>query len=382
MTISIKTVDSKQRWRDFLSLPTRIYPQDSDYCLDLLSETRNELSDKNPIYKQCTVQCFIAYKDQTPYARAACIINPKLNTKIQKQVGLLAYLEFMDNEEALNALLAHCDQYFSQYNCIETWAGIRFSLNYPVGIQTSGFENQHTFLMNKQPAYYADFLSKQGFQSEKQLHAYCVDLYDQYRIPEILIKDANSAKEKGYRVRLMKKSDIEPCLLHYNKRWQNNFAHTELSKEELQHLIRNMKLYLDTRFCFVVEKDQQICGYLFTFPDFNHTLKQWKGKTSVLKLLRFLYQYKLKGNVQGLKTAIIGVDEAHTGQKLSSLMNKALLEAAKHYKCQYIERSWILEDNHASIKQAQRMGGALYKTYSVFARKTANARRYEMDEAV
>lgn len=382
MAIKIEAIDSKHRWSDFLSIPSTIYQNDPEYCLDLLSETKNELSYKNPIAKQCSVQCFVAYKDGIPCARSACIINPAINKKMDKTIGLIGYLEFIEDSIVLSALLAHCEQYFLHQKCSEIWAGVRFSLNYPVGIQTSGFENQHTFLMNKQPDYYAEYLSRLGFQSEKQLNAYLVDLSEQYEIPKTLLNDAKATMDKGYCARLMKKSDIEPCLHHYNKRWQSNFAHTELSSEELHHLIRNMKLYLDTRFCFVVKKENQICGYLFTFPDFNQTLKQWQGKTSLSKLLRFLFQYKLKGNVRGLKTAIIGVDEAHTGQKLSSLMNKVLLEAARQNQCRYIERSWILEDNYASIKQAQRMGGERYKTYSIFSRSIANSNERNLDEAV
>jgi len=382
MDIEIQPVEHENGWSDFLSVPDAVYSRDWDYCLDLLSETRDELSHKNPIAQQCSLQCFVAYKNGNPCARVACIINPKINTKMDKPIGLIAYLEFIDDKRILDALLKRCDQYFSKHNCIEVWAGVRFSLNYPVGIQTRGFDKPHTFLMNKQPAYYADYLSELGFYSRKQLNAYCVRLSEHYEIPETVINDAKVAKDKGYHVRIMKKSDIEPCLHHYNKRWHNNFAHTELSKDELQHLIRNMKLYLDTRFCFVVETGNNICGYLFTFPDFNQTLKQWCGKPSPYQLLRFIFQYKVRRNVHGLKTAIIGVDVAHQGQKLSSLMNKSLLEAAMKNQCQYIERSWILEDNYASIKQAQRMGGTLYKTYSVFARAIANTDQRELDEAM
>ncbi|EAT10908.1 GNAT family N-acetyltransferase [Bermanella marisrubri] len=382
MEIIIEPVNNKQRWTDFLSIPNIIYREDADYCLEIKSETQTELSHKNPVATQCTVQSLVAYKNGNPCARCVCIINPSLNKKMGKSIGLIGYLEFVEDEAVLNSLLMNCEAYFSKKDCSEIWAGVRFSLNYPVGIQTSGFDKQHTFLMNKQPGYYAELLSKNGFHSEKQLNAYCVDLNEHYQVPPILVNDANSALDSGYRVRLMKKSDIEPCLHHYNERWQSNFAHTELSSKELHHLIRNMKLYLDTRFCFVVEKNNQLCGYLFTFPDFNQTLKQWQGRTSLIKLLGFLFEYKLKRKVHGLKTAIIGVDSEHTGKKLSSLMNKALLESAIKSRCRYIERSWILEDNYASIKQAQRMGGGLYKTYSLFSRPIANSNMQDLDEAV
>lgn len=360
-------VKNKKQWDDFYQLAQVVYAQDAVQTLDLRIQTEEELNpQKNPIAAICEFEAFVVYKNGHIAGRAVSIINPELNEKMGKNIGQVGYIEFINDQSVLNTLLNSCAHWLQAKQCEFIWTDTRFSLNYQVGIQTSGFDHKHTFLMLRQPEYYQGLIEAEGFHSIKSLNAYKVDLSDNYQIPEDIRVQAEHLRQQGFTVKNMRRKDVWPCLRHYNNHWNNNFAHIPFSEEELNHLNGSMGLFLDKRFCFIVEKNNQLAGYLFTFPDYNQALKDWKGKFSLSGLLKFIWRYKVTKQVTGLKTAIIGVDNQFSGRKLTSLLNYQLLNIALKNKCQYIERSWILEDNIASIKQAERIGGKLYKTYNIY----------------
>lgn len=371
--ISIVEVKTKQDWKSFYELPNYIYAGDEKHCIELIQAVKDDLDvRKNPVFEFCQHKAFIALKNQQCVGRIVAINNPIFNEKNAEQITQFAYLETINNLNVLQALLSAVETFATEHHATKIMGDIRFSLNYQAGIQLTGQEHPHTFLMPRQPEYYAELLKHAGYSIEKHLNAYVIDLKN-YSIPTDITERANALLQEGFSVRKMRQQDLWPCLLDYNERWSGNYAHTAFNEQELSHLQSNMKLFLDLNFCFVVEKSNTLCGYLFTFPDYNQSLIHWKGKFSLQKLLGFLINFKIKKKIKGLKTAIIGVRTDYNGKQLTALLNHALLTEALKYKCEYIERSWILEDNIASIKQASRIGGIHYKTYGIFIKKRVNS---------
>ena len=371
--INVIPVNSKKDWQYFYELPQYIYANDDQHCIELIQAVKDDLDvKKNPVFEFCQHRAFIAMQNNRCVGRIVAIHNQIFSEKKSENIVQFAYLETINDISVLQAMLTAVEQFAHEHKARKIMGDIRFSLNYQAGIQLDGQEHQHTFLMPRQPAYYAELLAKAGYVIEKNLNAYIIDLKN-YSIPQNIITRAETLLQEGFSVRKMNKENLWPCLLDYNERWSGNYAHTAFNEHELSHLQSNMKLFLDLNFCFVVEKDNSLCGYLFTFPDYNQSLIRWKGKLSLMKLLGFLVNFKIRKKIQGLKTAIIGVRNAYNGKQLTALLNYALLTEAVKYKCEYIERSWILEDNIASIKQASRIGGVHYKTYGIFARKIAQS---------
>mgnify|MGYP000054435031 CR=1 FL=1 len=382
-TYVAKPITEKKQWNDFYNLPKNIYKHDNKQALELKAQISEELNaDKNPIAKTCKFQAFIVYKGERVVARAVAIINKDLDSKMNKKIGQIGYLEFINDKDSLLNIIEICSTWFKQHQCDTIWTDTRFSLNYQVGIQIDGFDQRHSFLMPRQPEYYTELLTNLGFYSVKSMSAYNIDLKNNYQPPKEISDQAQALKNEGYVVRNMNRSDLWSCLLDYNTRWGDNFAHTPFSLKELAHLKSSMNIFLDTRFCFLVEKEGKLAGYLFTFPDYYHDIKDWRGKLNPINIASFIWKYKIKKNVTGLKTAIIGVTEPFIGKRLSSLLNDALLKQAINNKCQYIERSWILEDNIASIKQAQKMGAVKYKEFAIFEIKLSNIQSYKYKQAI
>lgn len=368
--IEIIPVESASDWQAFLALPRKVYANHPNHVHELRPMVQDELCpQKNPVYKFCEAQAFIARRDGEAVARAVAIFNRNLSERQTTRTGLIGYFEATDEPEAVEAIIERCAKWCAQFRVGQILANVNFSFNYQVGIMTEGYGQPHTFMMPHQPRYYKTLLERCGFQTAKELHAYRVEVGAPASMLacEALGSRARRLKSEGFSVRSMGKQDPERCLRDYNETWKDNYGHTALTPEELDHLHKSMALFLDRRFCLIAEHDGNLAGYLFAFPDFHTTMRGWQGELRARQQLQFFWRHKIARSVQGLKTAIIGVPEAFRGRQVSAILNHELLKRARRHGCAHIERSWILEDNVASIKQATRMGGQLYKSYSIFA---------------
>lgn len=369
--ISVVPVSNQNDWKAFFQLPRTIYLEDAVHVPELEAVIRDELNARtNPVHRFCQSQALIAKRANQIVARAVVINNPRLSERLKKSTGLIGYFECSDDVEAAAAMFQACEDWCAGRGATQLLGEIRFSLNYPVGVLTSGFDQPHTMLMPHHPPYYRTLFERTGFRTIKRLHAYKVDLVANRRpLPAVLAR-ARQLQEEGFRVRRMRKSDLRPCLLdsQYNQNWTGNFGHTAFSLEELNHVIRKMTRLIGLSFCFVAEKEGEIAGYLFSFMDINERIRGWGGRIGLRQLFDFVWAYKIRHAVTGLKAVIIGVPPAFRGRQISALLNSALIEEAVAHGFQYLECSWILEDNIASIKQATRLGGVLYKTYDIFGR--------------
>ena len=373
--IQIRPVDDDRDWAAFFELPRRIYRCDAHHVAELTRVIRDELdAAKNPITAACDRQVFIALCDGEIAGRAVAIINPLIDRVRGEPTGLVGYFECVDDAAVAGELLEACDAWCRARGARSLLLGVQFSLNYQTGIQTSGFDEPHTFLMPHNPSYYPELFAAAGFVVTKRLHAYRVRVSPDQPAPAAVEARAQALRERGFRVRSMTKLELESCMRDYNTTWRDNYLHTPLSDAELSHLKKDMSLFVDPSFCLVAERAGELAGYLFAFPDYNLTIRRWQGRVGLPQLARLIWRHKVRRRIPRLKTAIIGVRAAFRHQGVSDLLNATLLQRAARRGCETIERSWILEDNLASIRQAKRLGGELYKTYAIFGRPVAMPR--------
>jgi len=364
----IKSITDARDWRAFFDLPRRIYRHDPHHVAELARVIRDELDARNPISAACTKQAFLAVRDGEVVARAVAISNPLIDRARGAGTGLIGYFECIDDAGVARRLLDACDQWCQARGARQLLLGVHFSFNYQVGIQTAGFTEPHTFLMPHNPSYYEGLFDRAGFTIAKRLHAYRVRVDPARPVPTAVAARAEALRERGYVVRSMTKRELETCMRDYNETWRSNYLHTPLSDAELAHMKKDMALFVDRDFCLVAEHQGELAGYLYTFPDFNLTIRNWHGNVGIRQIASLLWRHKICRTIPRLKTAIIGVRPPFRQLGLSDLLNATLLQRAARRGCETIERSWILEDNTSSIRQARRLGGELYKTYAVFAR--------------
>jgi hypothetical protein len=343
-----------------------IYKDDAVHVPELEYLVRRELAPGSPVHQFCSSQAFLARRDDRVVGRAVAIRNPRLDEKLGKGTGLIGYFECMKDAEIASVLFESCGRWCAERGARQMLGNVNFSFNYQVGVLSSGHDAPHTFLMPHHAPYYCSLFDQPGFRRVKRLHAYKVDLVGSPGAPPAVVTRAEELKREGFYVRRMRRSDVRRCLVDYNETWRVNYGHTPFTRCELDKAAFDIWCYMGLDFCYLAEKDGFLAGYLFTFPDINRHVRKWDGRIKLWGVADCVLENRIRHSVVGLKTAIIGVTSSFAGRQVSALLNSIMMKDALRYGCEYIERSWILEDNVASIRQATRLGGVLYKTYDIF----------------
>ena len=106
MSVEIKKVSSKRELKTFIQFHYDLYRGNKFDAPNLFSDEMHTLSsDKNPAFEFCESEYFLAYKDGKLAGRVAAIINHRYNEQWQRPCVRFGWIDFVDDQEVLQALL-------------------------------------------------------------------------------------------------------------------------------------------------------------------------------------------------------------------------------------------------------------------------------------
>ena len=106
MSIEIKKVTNRKELKKFILFPYKLYKGCDNWVPALMGDEFDTFdSQKNGAYDYCEADCFLAYKDNEIVGRVAAIINKKANETWNQVVVRFGWLDFIEDEEVLRALI-------------------------------------------------------------------------------------------------------------------------------------------------------------------------------------------------------------------------------------------------------------------------------------
>jgi hypothetical protein len=224
-------------------------------------------------------------------------------------------------------------------------------------------------MMPYNPAYYLEFMEKDGWHKAKDAYAYDFPL-EHGLSPEF---------EKGYKIACKSGVTFRPlntkgeafekdCIALYNlftKAFENNWSSTPRTQEEFLEEARSLQSLVDPDVFPIAEYDGEMIGFFMGLPDYNIALKQMNGKLNWLGILKFLW-YRRQID-QGRVIAICSLPEFRRKMVPLGLIYLGMqggVKKGKPYK--RAELSWVYEDNSPSRKLIEASGGTIYKTYRMY----------------
>jgi hypothetical protein len=107
-------------------------------------------------------------------------------------------------------------------------------------------------------------------------------------------------------------------------------------------------------------------GFSLAMPNLNDAFRHLPdGRLFPFGLLRFLWHRR---RIRGFRQMTLGFrpEYHHLGLGPAFYLCTWRVGMEKGYR--YAEASWVLEDNHEMVRAIERMGGAPYKRYRMYAR--------------
>ena len=147
MAVEIRKLEpTKKELLKFIHFPIDVLYNDSTcYVPDLVSDMLSTfLPSENPAYEFCESAFFMAYRDGKPVGRIAGIINSLVNQREQKQEGRFGFVDFIDDEEVVDALMRAVEQWTKEKGMTCLTGPLGFTDMDPEGCLIEGFDQLGT----------------------------------------------------------------------------------------------------------------------------------------------------------------------------------------------------------------------------------------------
>jgi hypothetical protein len=374
MKIEVIEVKSSRERIRFIRFPYKLYKSNINYVGELNMSIKNKISKKNPFLHHSEIALFIAVKDDQDVGRIAVIHNITHLEVYNDSSGFFGYFDSFDDIEVAKALFDVASDWLSKKGIKSMIGPTNLTTNDSCGILIKGFEYPNMISMPYNFEYYDQLMTHCGFQKEVDLYAYKIDgRLIKKKYGNILERSLQAMKNNGIVIRPISsktfKHDLNRLKKAYNECNINNWGFMPLNEKEFYEMAKELKMIAPLDLALILEKDEEIIGFVMAAPDINQAIKYvYKGKLTLVGILKLLW-YKRKIN-KG-RVMILGVLEAHKGRGLDLVLCHKITQALYNLKIYEADASYVLENNNSMNSVLKKIGGNCIKEYRIYKKRIA-----------
>ena len=370
-SVEVLPVRGRSEVREFVEFPFRLHAG-TNWIPPLKLERYAYLSKKlNPYFKHGEAELFLARRDGRTAGRISAQIDHAFNEFHGNRWGMFGFLEFEDDQEVLDALLAAAQSWLRERARDRMVGPMDFVMNEESGILFEGYELEPMIRQPWHPPYYRTRCEAAGLQKAMDLFHWRLHITDrEERMLPILPQLAERARTKyGIRIRKMSWLRLGRDLKEFNKvydaAWSDNWAFVPYSKEDLADLAVTYRLIYARDWFMVAENDKQTVAVAITIPDINQVYKKMKGR---LLPLGWWYYLNKKRYIDRCRIGFLGVlpEYQHTGVAAELYIEH--YDMAERSRIKTGEAGWILESNKSMNRALEALGGTIVKRCRVYER--------------
>ena len=296
--IEIRIITSEKEIEKFIDFRTELYKDDPCAVPYLFMGEQDDLDKKkNPAFKFCEAEYYMAYRDGKAVGRIAAIINHRANETWQHKCVRFGYFDFIDDKEVSKALIETVMDYGRQRGMQEIIGPMGFIDLDREGMLVEGFDVMATMHANHNYPYYKDHMEALGFTKDNDWVQDLVTVPE--KVPEKFEKIANMiSKRYNLHARKFTKREAysgmgKKVFQLMNKCYEGLYEYAELDDEHIEYLVKNYIGFADMNLITLIvdgDKNDEIVGFGVTFPSFSKALRRTKNG----KLLPFGWFHLLR----------------------------------------------------------------------------------------
>ena len=323
--LEIKEVKTKADMRKFVDFPFRLYKGERNYVPSFRSDEIGMLDPaKNPSLADCSVRCWLAYKDGKLAGRVAGIIQKKYNSISGRKCIRFSRFDCIDDQSVANALLAEVERY-GRAEGMDTMHGPwGFNDQDREGLLTYGFDRRATYATNYNYEYYEKLVRAAGFADESEWLEY--DFVIPEKTDERIARIADRLKDK-FHVREV--ADTGPmrklipvygrrALAMVNEAYASLDCYVPVEGKIADAVLDQFATVINTRyFSLLVNEKDEVVGMAVMLPSLCEAIQKSKGRMTPLGILRLLRAIK---RPKELEMALIAVRPDYQKTGINSLM--------------------------------------------------------------
>ena len=367
MSVEIKPIQLPSDASAFIAVWFDLYGTNPNWVAPLRFERKDFLNPaKNPYFKLANIQCFIAYKDGKPVGTISAQVD-KGYQSVEANVGFFGFYEFTNNLEVAQKLIDAARDWLRGQGMARMMGPFNFNTNHECGLLVDAFDQDPLVLMTYNLDYYPAMYERVGLTKAKDLYAYWLD--NNGPVPERIAKLANRFMEKHPEITIRgfdtKNFEAEVAMAKeiYNDAWADNWGFVKLTDDEFKKVAEGLRPMLDSRYCYVVERNGTPIAFSLTLPDYNQVVKTMKGS---IFPFGWWYWLTMPKKINQIRVFVLGVRREWQHLAIGAPLYKRTWDNGREANVKGAECSWILEDNHRMRGALEKMGARIYKTYRIY----------------
>ena len=360
MAVEIRKLEpTKKELLKFIHFPIDVLYNDSTcYVPDLVSDMLSTfLPSENPAYDFCESAFFMAYRDGKPVGRIAGIINSLVNQREQKQEGRFGFVDFIDDEEVVDALMRAVEQWAKEKGMTCLTGPLGFTDMDPEGCLIEGFDQFGTQATIYNYPYYPKHFERLGFVKDVDWVEFKVIVPEQ--IPEKMVKIGNIVQHR-FNLHLVKMNSTKELVKKYgneifaliNESYDSLFGYSPLSEKQVKHYINVYLPFLPLdHISLVADANDKLVGVGISVPSLSRALIKSRGRMLPFGWYHMLKAIKHEGRIVDL--LLIAVAPEYQSKGVNSLFFVDLIPAFNKRGYEWAETNIELENNENVQKQWQ-----------------------------
>ncbi|KPF86543.1 dATP pyrophosphohydrolase [alpha proteobacterium AAP38] len=357
----------------FIALPYRLHQGDPNWVPPLFMERQETLSPKtNPYFLHADVMYFLALRGDRVVGRISAQID-RAGLEIRKDaMGHFGLLAAEDDQAVVDALFAAAADWLRARGMVRMVGPFNLSINEETGLLVNGWDRPPMLMMGHDRAYLGPRIEGAGLVKAKDVYAY---LYDIERdMPSAVRQMIDRPLPSNLTLRMLDMKRYEEDLGHvtsiFNNAWSGNWGFVPLSEAETKQMAKSLKLLINPKLAWIAEVDGKPVAFGVCLPNLNEAIADLGGKLFPFGIFKMLWRLKVAG-VKTARVPLMGV-RRDVGGWLQAILpflvvDRMRLEARK-LGYEWIELSWILEDNRPMRRMIEAIGSDRYKTYRLYER--------------
>lgn len=286
MSVEIRAIEpTKSELRKFTKFGISLYDGNPYFVPPLIHDDVNTLSPKvNPAFDFCECQCFMAYRDGKPVGRIAGIINTAVNKRTGKQDLRFGFLDFIDDDEVVDALFKACGDWGRQRGMTSMVGPMGFTDMDHEGMLVEGFEELGTMATIYNYPYYPRQLERLGFKPDAEWVEMAVTVPDEIpakyaRVAEI-VRTRNNLKVLKFTSRKKIKEQYGEALFRLiNEAYDSLYGYSPLTDRQIEYYIDMYLGILNLDFVtIVVDAQDQLVAVGISIQSFSRALQKSRGR--------------------------------------------------------------------------------------------------------
>ena len=375
MAVEIRKLEpTKKELLKFIHFPIDVLYNDSTcYVPDLVSDMLSTfLPLENPAYEFCESAFFMAYRDGKPVGRIAGIINSLVNQREQKQEGRFGFVDFIDDEEVVDALMRAVEQWAKEKGMTCLTGPLGFTDMDPEGCLIEGFDQLGTQATIYNYPYYPKHFERLGFVKDVDWVEFKVIVPEQ--IPEKMVKIGNIVQHR-FNLHLVKMNSTKELVKKYgneifaliNESYDSLFGYSPLSEKQVKHYINVYLPFLPLdHISLVADANDKLVGVGISVPSLSRALIKSRGRMLPFGWYHMLKAIKHEGRIVDL--LLIAVAPEYQSKGVNSLFFVDLIPAFNKRGYEWAETNIELENNENVQKQWQYFDIKLHKRRRAFTK--------------